>query len=318
MDNILIAFVTLSDPETARGFAQTLTAARALEPSVVHLLYTEHTEGNCASTIAAMRGYPALANADFVQHRLGVADARDLTTALSGLRAAIPAIRRHRRGLFHLVSGHPAMRLAMELCVAVGDIDGVVHSIDDPLDRDDTSRMSCQNRMRDLDINIIREFLRDNYQKQANARLHISVAGQRVTLDGRTLGLRSRQSGEGGMPRSAACEILAALAARRKFGRGDAALSVDQLSQAAYGSRSEAPNVWKRIEALNEAAARVTKKSPSPIAEMIVPVPERSGFHELSPLLEEADIVFAESEGDLLDHLKALGIGETRLLFPRL
>ncbi|HID11463.1 MAG TPA: hypothetical protein EYP17_09220, partial [Candidatus Latescibacteria bacterium] len=77
--DVLIGFVTTSDPESPEGPAQIVTAAKALEPDYIHLLYTPLTEPNWEKTRQFLANDPQLqeAGTKIVSHKLDLPDARD-------------------------------------------------------------------------------------------------------------------------------------------------------------------------------------------------------------------------------------------------
>lgn len=318
--NVLIGFVTPSDPVSGQGLASIATAARALEPACIHLLFTEMTEHHCLLTEEKIREFAELRATTITKHMLPVGDARDVAVMVEALRCRLPIIRRERQGHFCLVSGHAAVRLAMALCVSAGLIDGVVYNIDEPENKNDVSRAKCVARLNVMDISVLHRFLKENAEHRAGARLKIDLEASQARLDQQPLELRSTTSEETGEPRHSAFDILAALAARRVYGAGDSTLTVAQLSQAAYNvRRGKTTNVWRRIDSLNRNAARITQRNANPIGTLVVHAGAGSkGIYRLTDDLDASIILFEQSGEHLALYLERMKLGSLPSLFPDL
>jgi hypothetical protein len=318
--NVLICFVTTSEPRTSKGLASIVTAARALAPAYIHLLFTDDTRENCKRTKEALREFATLRTTKVVEHRLRVPDARDVVLMVEALRYRLPQIKREHRGHFHLVSGHPAVRLAMALCISAGEIDGVVYNVDEPANKDDVSQAKCEARLRVMDINVLRRFLRDTVDSHAKARLRIDLAAHQARLDGKLLELRAKTSEKTGERHHASFDILTTLAARRLFGSTDSTLTAAQLSQAAYGVRTgQTVDVWRRVQSLNNNAERITRRKPNPISALVVPAQARpKGVYRLTDELDTCEIVFEQSDEAVSSYIVTMDLGDFASLFPYL
>lgn len=317
---VLIGFVTTSEPRTSKGLASIVTAARALAPACIHLLFTDDTQENCSSTRETLRSFATLRATRVVEHKLSVPDARDIVAVVEALRHRLPLIKREHRGHFHLVSGHAAVRLAMALCVSAGEIDGVVYAVDEPVNKEDISRAACEARLRVMDINVLRRFLRDTVESHARARLRIYLAAHQARLDGKLFEFREKRSETTGERHHAAFDILTALAAKRVFGGSDSILTAAQLGQAAYGvRRGKTQDVWRRIQSINRNAERITRRGQDPIPVLVTPAGSKSrSMYHLIQELETQDIVFEQADELIAGYVRQMDLGDFSSLFPYL
>ena len=130
--DILVAFVTKHDPVSNRGPAQTVTAAKAIEPEQICLLYTDKTKSACQETIEWLSQDPILKDTAVSLHKLDIPDARDYKRLSDVLPTVLEEIKRKYRGAFYLVSGHPHVRLVMALCLNAYVMDGNLLDVHDP------------------------------------------------------------------------------------------------------------------------------------------------------------------------------------------
>ena len=298
--NVLIGFVTFSDPESSRGPGQCVTAAIALLPKAVHLLYTDSTRENAMQTEKFLRSIFEQVGLRTELHKLNVRDARDYQQLASELPKILRRIRRSERGSFHLVSGHPQVRLAMALCLNSYVLDGNLHEVRDPTPSQPwpETREGYLARLSTVDLEIFRLFRRIGDHFREEVRLTINLEEAQASLDRKPLPFRAR----GGHPR--AFELLALTVLKALYGQDDlvpnALLCKDKGPYADLGSNA-AVAVWRAIAAINSLANRLTRDSQNPLPELICRV--RPGVYRLTPHLQPVeDTVWVE--GDVLRFLR--------------
>ncbi len=334
--DVLIAFVTPSDPQSKNpnrpGPAQTVTAAKALEPDCIHLLYTSLTKPNMEETKEFLSKDPKLKKTEIIAHKLDLPDARDYQRLKELVPDLLKSIRyQHPGGRFHLVSGHPQMRMIMALCLASWVLDGSLYEVEnpDPANPWPKVREGYQQRLKVMDTSIF-EYFRELSRRQLQAvRLRIDLALQQAWLDGNRLDLRSTTSRRGlpGDRRSRAFALLVLLAAKKRYGGVSDVVPKALIRATAYSDQSEASapvNIRRAIHSLNRQARRLTAGAKKPLDPLIVDVKRggRSiGCYRLTNRLNPPDETI-EFVGDLHQFLKRLGVKvsghDARVMFPNL
>lgn len=299
--NTLIAFVTRSDPESSRGPGQTLTAVLALRPRYVHLLYTDDTEGEMTET--SRRILQELPDTICEDRRLDLPDARDYERVIELLPDVLRAIRMKRRGVFHLVSGHPQVRTVMALCLVGRILEGALHDVGDPGD-DPWPKNSdgYQRRLRTMDIEMFDRFRLLALLSATSPRLRLNLVAQRAQLDGKKFEVRARPPRGGGGPRPFSFDLLVLLSAKSRFG-ATPELTKSLAERVVYrelGEQTRRVAIPRAIRSLNRRAARLTGSSPFPLRPLICE--QEPGIYILSDSLQPAEEMIA-IEGDLRAYL---------------
>lgn len=323
--DIVVAFITKHDPKSDRGPAQTVTAAKAIEPQQICLLYTDKTESACQNTTDWLSRDPALKNTKISNHRLDISDARDYTRLSDVLPSVLEEIRREYRGAFYLVSGHPHVRLVMALCLNTYVMDGNLLDVRDP-DPDDIfpdNKEGYQKRVSAMDLRIFEQFRERGRRHWQNVRLNLKLSDKRASLDGTDnwFDLRATHAAAGGPPRHRTFELLVLLAAKKRYGRPDDVITKSYIEKTVYSDMEYCSvNIRKAIDSLNRQARRLSRKSMCPLDPLVDPSgskPPTHGIYKLTDKLSPADETITFT-GDLRGFLSKIGCTPERDGFPDL
>lgn len=314
--DVLIAFVTRTDPaENPKkpGPASTLTAIFGIRPKKIHLLYTQATQQNLGKLVERIREDPDFLHVPIHSHQLDLPDARDYSQLADLLPKKLREIKREDPGsAFHLVSGHPQVRMVMALCLSNYVLDGELLEVDDPDPNYPwpKTRNGYFRRLRKIDMKVINRFREYSqlYLQLQSARLKLDLEAQQAILDGRLLDLRKRKSKTIGdqEARHRTFELLVLLAAKKCYGT-DPTVSKASIKQKIY-SGLEASNIPKAINSINKAASKRLLK----LIEVV-----GKGLYQLTDDLDpKTQIAFI---GDVREYLvKTIGYTPTPEEFPYL
>jgi len=338
--DVLVGFVTTSDPATERGPANIITVAKAELPQVLYLLYTKETEENLKALIEWIKFDEELAKAQVNPILLDLPDPTNYETLSFLFHEKLKEIGEKHRGVyFHLVSGLPQARIAFALCLyALPRIKGMLWEVNPPrpsptrpyqapppkkLERD-----KCKGRLERWPISIFEEFRKILLEEIATIRLEINLNTEQALLDGERLDLRpsTRRRGEAGPVRPRTFQTLVLLAAKKRYGAGNDEVPKKLILQTAYSDQTErnaAVNIRRALDSLNRQARRITQASKrTPLDPFIIDVVRGNrliGVYRLTHKLDPADetIMF---EGDLWNYLLKMGLSsdDLRSLFPEL
>jgi len=310
--DILVAFVTKHDPKSDRGPAQTVTAAKAMEPQQICLLYTDKTESACQNTVDWLSQDSTLKNTKVSTRKLDVSDARDYARLSYVLPTVLEEIRRKYRGAFYLVSGHPHVRLVMGLCLNAYVMDGNLLDVRDPDPHDPfpDSRQGYQKRVSAMDLGIFEQFRERGRRHWQNVRLNLDLSAKRASLDNKPFDLRATPAKAGGTPRHRTFELLVLLAAKKKYGRPDDTITKPYIGKTVYSDMVYCSvNIRRAIDSLNRQALRLSRKSPRPLDPVVCELGEEThhtGSYKLTDVLNpvEGTVNFT---GDLRGFLVEIG-----------
>jgi|LZCG01.1.fsa_nt_gb hypothetical protein len=310
--DILVAFVTKHDPVSARGPAQTVTAAKAIEPQQICLLYTDKTESACQNTIDWLSRDAALKNTSVSSYKLDIPDARDYKRLSYILPTVLEEIRRKYRGAFYLVSGHPHVRLVMGLCLNAYVMDGNLLDVRDP-DPDDPfpdNKEGYEKRLFPMGLGIFEQFREMGRSHWQNVRLNIDLSAKRASLDNKPFDLRATRAVTGGAPRHRTFELLALLAAKKKYGRPDDTITKPYIAKTVYSDMEYCSvNIRRAIDSLNRQAKRLSRKHTTPLDPLVCESGEevrRTGVYRLTDKLSPVEET-VNFTGDLRGFLTKIG-----------
>lgn len=307
--DIVVAFVTKHDPESDRGPGQTVTAAKAIEPQQICLLYTDKTESECQNTSSWLSRDATLKNTPVTSYKLDIPDARDYKRLSDVLPTVLEEIRRKYRGAFYLVSGHPHVRLVMGLCLSAYVMDGNLLDVRDP-DPENAfpdDREGYRKRLSDMDLGIFEQFRELGRRHWQDVRLNLDLPAKRAFLDNKPFDLRATRPLGGGEPRPHTFELLVLLVAKKKYGRPDDTITKPYIAKTVYsGVRYCSVNIRRAIESLNRQARRLSRKSPSPLDPLVCELGHHTGAYKLTDALNhvEGTVNFV---GDLREFLTEIG-----------
>jgi hypothetical protein len=270
--DILIAFVSNHDPQSSRGPAQTVTAAKAIEPQHICLLYTDKTELSCQKTVDWLSRDLAFKNTLVHTYRLDIPDARDYGRLSDVLPNVLEGIRREYRGSFYLVSGHPHVRLVMGLCLNAYVMDGNLLDVLDPDPENPfpNGKKGYQERVLAMDLGIFEKFRERARRRWQNIRLNLDLSARRAFLDNKPFDLRATRSSDGGPPRHRTFELLVLIAAKKRYGQPDDLITKPYIAKNIYsGIGYCGVNIRRAIDSLNRQARRLSRKSGVPLDPMI-------------------------------------------------
>lgn len=332
--DVLIAFVTTNDPwppnKNKEGPAQTVTAAKALNPQFVHLIYTDSTSGNFQDTEAFLKKGLNPMPLQIQGHKLDLDDPTDYHRLMKLMPPLLKGIRKqHPGGRFYLVSGLAQPRIIFALCLTSQVLDGALLEVQrpDPTDPWPATPEGYQQRLEELDLSFFEHF-REIFREQYEAiRLRLDLNTQQAWLDKHKMDLRAvtrgRPAPEGFRPRP--FQTLVLLAAKKRYGAGDDIVPKALIRRTAYSDQSDvkaAVNIRRALDSLNRQARRLTEDSPQPFDPLIQDVKRGGkpiGSYRLTDKLSPADETI-KFVGDLRVYLQSMGVARSDLqsLFPDL
>jgi len=302
--NVLVALVGKNDPCGPRGIGPILTAAIALRPEAIHLLYQpkphpDNTEENLKALEEAIRKNPDFRHLPIFSHPLDLPDLRDYNRLTETVPPLLQTIAAENPGrTLYFLSGHCQVRVIIWLSLANFIVSGVPLEVDDPKEDEPVTPGTCRRRLRIPDLEVFTYFRRKAKQyldalDTLHARLILELDNEEAKLDGKKLELRKR----GGETRT--FWVLALLAAYARYGE-DPVVAKETLRELIYRGQ-EASNVPKAVHSINKIAGKELIKRVQP------------GQYQLS--LNSSEIRF---EGDFITAFAArFGRPPTLEEFPR-
>lgn len=337
IQDVLIGFVTPSDPGTDRGPANIITVAKAQLPQVLYLLHTHTTQANLEALKDWIQSDPELSQAKVEPILLDLPDPTKYEELAFLLREELKKLsKKHPGAHFHLVSGLPQVRIVFALCLYAQILPGTLWEVNPPgppqartppppqkLDKNE-----CKNRLERWPTSIFEDFRNILLEKIQAIRLRIDLKTEQAWLDGELLDLRpsTRRRGEPGPVWPRTFQTLVLLAAKKRYGAGNAEVPKKLILQTAYRGQSErnaAVNIRRALDSLNRQARRITAASKRiPLDPLIIDVVRGNrliGVYRLTQKLDPADETI-EFKGDLWNYLLKMGLSSSdlRSLFPEL
>ena len=314
VQDVLIGFVTNHDPVSPRGLANIVTAAKALTPQVVYLLYTEQTEDNYKKTKRWLESEFRSSGVDIPDRRpLSLADVTHYGELAQVMRDELSSIAQNHPGAhFHLVSGLCQARIVFALCLFARIIDGTLWEVNPPASPDKTDKESCQMRLERWPVAIFHGFSEILRHWFDQVRLSIDLTAKQARIDGQLLALRSRYAQKGLGSRT--FQTLVVLAAKKKYGAGDEFVTGKFLGGTIYQDvRNPYVSIHQAMATLNAQAAELSQSSKrlSPLV-----IKEKGGYKLTDELNPPAGTI--EFIGSLREYLQGLGMKAIDKLFPAL
>lgn len=349
VQDVLIGFVTTSDPGTDRGPASIITVAKAKLPQVIYLLYTDATRANRDALLEWFRADSELANLAVPDWpKLDLPDVTDYEKLAALLSEELKKISKNHPGAhFHLVSGLPQARLIFALCLNARLLSGTLWEVNPPeppkprppLPPQGLDKEACEQRLERWPTAIFDAFRSMFVERYKAVRLRLNLQTEQAWLDDRLLGLRASArprserelvamftSEEGRDIRPRTFQTLVLLAAKKRYGLGDDRVPKPLISQTAYSDQREAHaavNIRRALGSINRQARRITELTGrAPLDPLILDVKRGGrpiGIYRLTDKLNPPDETI-EFVGDVRDYLQKMGIAEGDLpsLFPDL
>ena len=339
--DVLIGFVTTSDPGSERGPANIITVAKAKLPQVIYLFYTDITEANCAALHEWFMADQELAGVEVREFKLDLPDVTDYERLATLLPEGLKKISKNHPGAhFHLVSGLAQARIILALCLHSQLLRGTLWEVNPPklpkprpykaplpqaLDRH-----ACEQRLERWPTAIFDAFRREFLERYKAIRLRIDLPAQQAWLDANhRLDLRAAapRRGEGGRPQSRTFGLLTLLAAKKLYGGGDDIVPKSLIKATAYSDQRKTNasiNIRRAIHSINRQARRLTEGASKPLDPLIVDVKRGGrpiGCYRLTNRLNPPDetIKFIGDLRQFLERMKLkLSSRDTRLMFPNL
>lgn len=319
---VLIAFITTHDPweDEEKGPAQAITAAKALEPKFIHLLYTDSTKSNFEATREFLE--ENLSHSKVFEHKLDLTDTTDYQRLKDVLPNVLKDIRRqHPGGNFYLVSGQPQPRFIFSLCVFSQVLNGAILEVLRPDINDPWPATSegYEKRLKELDLSFFtyfRELFLEQYKK---VRLKLRIDTEEVWLDDKRLDFRARlsESEKEYIQKPRTFQTMVLLAAKKLYGGNNDKISKRELKKLVYDDTMADINIPRAIQSINKQAAKVTKSSSVPLNPLIIQ--SGGGIYQLTDRLNPAEESI-EITGDLKSYLKKIlkKMDVSQELFPYL
>lgn len=336
VQDVLIGFVTISDPGTDRGPASIITVAKAKLPQVIYLLYTDATQANRDALLTWIQADSELAKLQVIDSLLDLPDVTDYQKLASLLPEKLKEISRKYPGAhFHLVSGLPQARIVFALCLYALPITGTLWEVNPselskprpyqpPLPQK-LDRKACERRLERWPTAIFdafRDMLIERYQA---IRLLLNLQTEQAWLDNNLLDLRARQDREGGV-RPRTFQLLVLLAAKKCYGLENDHVPKALILQTIYSGQSKtnaAVNIRRALDSINRQAHRITKGTDRPLDPLIIDVPRGNkpiGIYCLTDKLNPPEVTI-KFIGDVRTYLREkIGVSSSNLslLFPNL
>lgn len=331
VQDVLIGFVTTSDPASERGPANIFTVAKAHRPQVAYLLHTQETKANFQSLCEWFAQDPELRDTKIVNDDRLCLDLPDITD-YGKLAELLPPVleeigRRHPGANFHLVSGLPQVRIVFALCILAHCLPGAkLWEVVPPVTPRPSafvappfqplSAEECAKRLKAWPtamFGYLEKLFKERHQR---FRLTIYLRTNQAWLDGELMDLRARK------PRPRTFQLLVLLAAKKRYGGSNDTVTKKLVLDAIYtGLKNGEMSLLHALEGLNKQAARLTAKSERGA---LVPLVEiKRGIYRLTERLAPAreTIHFMEGPEALREYLRnEVGIRQPALtnLFPEL
>lgn len=277
--NVLIGFVTKSDPESPRGLANIATALKALVPNVVYLLHTSETAENynrLKAWIGQQQDLETVAVSE--TPLLELPDATDYFKLYEVLVYELKRIEtNHRYAHFHMVSGLPQARIIFALCIDAGlPRSATLYEVNTPPGQTmPSSREGWRQRLEDWPISIFADLRQLYDERTTEKRLELMLPNCTAYLDGVRLDLRQRRR----------FVLLLLLAARKQFGEGRDTLTKEFLRKTLFRNvANEEQRIPEAIRQVNQLSEKISRDN----LRLIIP-PElgktRGGEYQLNNAL---------------------------------
>jgi hypothetical protein len=339
VQDVLIGFVTTSDPGSDRGPANIITVAKAKLPQVIYLLYTDATQANRDALHRWIKADPELANLTIRDSKLDLPDVTDYERLASLLPEKVEEISKQHPGAhFHLASGLPQARIVFALCLHALPLTGTLWEVNPPEPfkprpyqappSPKLDRRVCEQRLERWPTAIFDAFRNMLLERYKAVRLRFDLHAKWAWLDGKPMDLRAatRRRGEPGNFRPRTFQTLVLLAAKKRYGLGDDHVPKTLIFKTAYSDQDEsnaAVNIRRALESINRQARRITESSGrTPLDPLILDVTRGGrpiGIYRLTNKLNPPDETI-EFVGDVRDYLQKMGMSHSDLssLFPGL
>jgi hypothetical protein len=349
VQDILIGFVTTSDPGTDRGPANIITVAKAKLPQVIYLLYTDATQANRNALLEWLKADPELARLTVADWpKLDLPDVTDYEKLASLLPEEVKAISKQHPGAhFHLVSGLPQARIVFALCLHALSLTGTLWEVNPPEPPKprpyqaptppQLDRKACEQRLKRWPTAIFDAFRNMLLERYRAVRLRLNLQTEQAWLDDKLLDLRAstRPRSEEMLISSIASnekdlrprtfQILVLLAAKKRYGLGNDQVPKSLIFKTAYHDQKEANaavNIRRALDSINRQARRLTERSSRPLDPLILDVKRGGrpvGIYRLTDRLNPSDETI-EFIGDVRVYLQKMRISPNELsaLFPDL
>lgn len=275
---VLIAFVTKSDPyrDVKMGPALTVTAALALEPDKIYLLYNSKAADITKNTVDEFeKTKKFLVNdASFKKKKkisftcpetnvigidLELSDVTDYCELKDKLPEILYRIGLQNRGYnFSLVGGLPQARMIFALCINSGVISGELLEAPQRPDDGETWPMrpaDYRARLKALDFSVFSHFQDLLRKRLGQVRLSVNPEHKVITLDKNRMNFRGKEEQA---PR--ALSFLVLLCANALYGNtGDAGLAGDFLNRyGIYTGDNRYVNVNNALKSINKLGQECT------------------------------------------------------------
>lgn len=336
VQDVLIGFVTTSDPGSERGPANIITVAKAKLPQVIYLLYTEATRANREALLKWLQADEDLSSINVPDWpQLDLPDVTDYARLATLLPEELKKIGRQQPGAhFHLVSGLAQARIVFALCLHAQLLTGTLWEVNPPeLHKprpyvapppQKLDRQACEERLERWPTAIFDAFRTMLLERERAIRLRIDLRTEQAWLDGSPLDLRAAtaQRGEAGKTSPRTFKTLVLLAAKKRYGLDDR-VPKRLILKSAYSDQNEvnaAINIRRALESINRQARRLTERSSRPLDPLILDVKRGGrpvGIYRLTDKLSPPDETI-EFIGDVRDYLREMGVSDLSALFPDL
>ena len=341
VQDVLIGFVTTSDPGTDRGPANIITVAKAKLPQVIYLLYTNTTKANYKALLEWLKHDPELARLTVQECKLDLPDVTDYEKLATLLPDEVKKISKQHAGAhFHLVSGLAQARIIFALCLHARLLTGTLWEVnppEPPVPRpykaplpQKLDKSACERRLERWPTAIFDTFRNMLLERYKAIRLRIDLRTEQVWMDGSPMDLRAatKRRGEPGGSRPRTFQTLVLLAAKKLYGLGNDQVPKTLIFRTAYADQAEsnasnaAVNIRRALESINRQARRLTERSERPLDPLILDVKRGGrpiGIYRLTDRLNPPDETI-EFVGGVRNYLQKMGISPSNLssLFPDL
>lgn len=339
VQDVLIGFVTTSDPGSDRGPANIITVAKAKLPQVIYLLYTDATQANRDSLLKWLKADRELANLTVPDWpKLDLPDVTDYEKLATLLPEEVKKISKQHAGAhFHLVSGLAQARIIFALCLHARLLMGTLWEVNPPEPSvprpykapppQQLDKLACERRLERWPTAIFDAFRNMLLERYKAIRLYLDLRTEQAWLDRSPMDLRAatRRRGEAGDVRPRTFRTLVLLAAKKRYGLDDDRIPKALIFKTAYYGQdkpSAAVNIRRALESINRQARRLTERAARPLDPLILDVKRGgrpAGIYRLTDKLNPPDETI-EFVGDVRVYLQEMGVSRSDLssLFPDL
>jgi hypothetical protein len=327
--DVLIGFVTQSDPwqKEEEGPASIVTAARALCPGYIYLLYSESTQENAKRTREFLEKSWFGVNPKLPSwHKLELPNPTDYNRLKETIPDNLMQIKRSHPGArFHLVGGLAQARMTLGLCLSAGVINGICWEVERPNPKEPWPHRSegYQSRLKEVDPAFFHHFRELFMQQFKRVRLRLDTDQHRAELldQGKTMPLDLRAPD--GHFRTFA--ILALLAARKCYGGGQDHLYKRDLKRTVFkdiaSDVNQTINIPRDIRSINKQAKEWTRETAFVLDPLIAPLGKGSVMcYQLTDALDPGEETIDFRTSDLRGFIRRYFTeeAECKELFPHL